>query len=57
MTNTGSALIDAGDHVAPSVWRDLSRDWSRWSIAERSLAVLLFGSTPISLLTIAYVLA
>lgn len=57
MTNTGSALIDAGNHVAPSVWRDLSRDWIRWSIAERSLAVLLFGSTPISLLTIAYVLA
>lgn len=27
-----------GRGAAPSIWRDLSRDWCRWSTAERVIA-------------------
>lgn len=58
MRNTRTAsLSDPPDRTAPSAWRDLSRDWIRWSMVERTIAVFVAASTPIFFLTIAYVLA
>jgi hypothetical protein len=58
MQNTLTASrSEPANHIAPSAWRYLSRDWIRWSMVERAIAVLVAASAPIFFLTIAYVLA
>ncbi len=32
-----------------SLWRDLTRDWSRWSKGERVLALVMAGTPPLLL--------
>lgn len=47
------ASIDAAErHARPGLWRDLSRDWTRWSTAERMMA-MTFAASPLYLLTVA----
>jgi hypothetical protein len=40
-------------HTVPSVWRDFSRDWNCWSMAERALAMAVVSAAPTLLLTYA----
>jgi hypothetical protein len=34
--------------AAPGFWRDVSRDWCRWSKAERSTALVLLTALPLA---------
>jgi hypothetical protein len=46
--SASNELIDEGT-AAGGVWRDFSRDWLRWSILERTIAMSLVATIPISL--------
>ncbi|HEV2551073.1 MAG TPA: hypothetical protein VGU20_27440 [Stellaceae bacterium] len=53
MTTIAKAPIDGIKvRTIPRAWRDLSRDWNCWSMAERALAVVMVASAPILPLTI-----
>ncbi len=36
-------MADAGQLARLTMWHDLLRDWNRWSLAERLLAVLVIA--------------
>ncbi len=56
MISIDKASIDGiRNRTMPSAWRDLSRDWSCWSMVERAFAVTVVSSAPTLLLTIVYV--
>jgi len=58
MISIDKASIDGiWNRAMPIAWRDLSRDWSCWSMAERAFAVTMVSSAPTLLLIIVYVLA
>jgi hypothetical protein len=41
-----SALGNGDRQVRCGLWRDLARDWHRWSSAERAVAVFLLFALP-----------
>ncbi len=55
-SRSASDVAAEGDHagtaggVAPCIWRDLSRDWRRWTAAERYAALGLFVTIALMLL-------
>ncbi len=55
-SRSASDAAAEGDHagtaggVAPCIWRDLSRDWRRWTAAERYAALGLFVTIALMLL-------
>jgi hypothetical protein len=58
MTTIAKAPVDGTrNRTIANAWRDLSRDWNCWSMAERALAVVVVASAPILPLTIVYALA
>ncbi len=56
LSRSASDAAADGDHagtvsgVAPHIWRDLSRDWRRWTAAERYAALGLFVTIALILL-------
>lgn len=42
VSGVNPSTINGDRQVRCSPWRDLARDWHRWSSAERAVAVFLF---------------
>jgi hypothetical protein len=52
LQSSGDSGVNASPYRPPTVslWRDLTRDWSRWSTIERMAAVVVIATSPLILL-------